>query len=223
MKSQLLKDWMHFALGKVCILNYYRLKLFSRAKLKSKREDKLLWLHLGCGNKSIKGMINIDVNPFAKSDLWLDLNGSLPFESMTVDAVYCCHTLEHFYEPDVRKILRGCFRILKPGGSIRVVTPDFQKAILAYQRNELSYFSDFPDKRRSIGGRFANYLLCRDQHRIIFDFSFWEELLQDEGFTGISEMRPHQSKIFPENELKIFEYEKPEHHHSVFVEAFKQL
>jgi predicted SAM-dependent methyltransferase len=221
MKSQFIKDWAHLFLGKLNFLNYYRLKTVSQSNLRSRRADGLLWLHLGCGKHYIQGMVNVDVNPFTKSDVWLDLRNRLPFRSDSVDAIYCCHTLEHFYEPHMRKILRECRRVLKKGGGMRIVTPDLKKAVEAYLKEDEQHFSDFPDKRRSIGGRCVNYLLCRDQHRLIFDFSFWNEILEDEGFQSIKESVPHQSNVFPKNEIDSFEYESPQRHHSVFVEGFK--
>lgn len=221
MKSQLVKDLVHSTLGYLSYFNRLRVQYLNTGIMNSKRSDGLKWVHLGCGDKYIQDMINIDVNPFTHCDIWLDLRRKLPFESNSVDAIYCCHTLEHFYEPDVRLIIDECKRVLKSGAAIRIVTPDFQKAALAYQRHDLDYFSDFPDKRKSIGGRFANYLLCRDQHRLVFDFSFWQEILQDAGFTKIVEQSPHRSQIFSEKDLIRFEYEKPDRHHSVFVEAFK--
>ena len=108
---------------------------------------------------------------------------------------------------------------LKPKGGIRLVTPHLGKAIAAYCATDGNYFSDFPDRRRSIGGRFVNHMLCRDQHRLMFDFSFMEECLVEAGFTGIVERVPQESRIFPLDELRMFEHETKETHNSLFVEA----
>jgi len=221
MKSQWIKDIVHHTLGRVSVLNRYRLQTIGHSKLRSRRTDGLLWLHMGCGKHYIPGMLNVDVNPFIRSDIWLDLRRRLPFADESVDAIYCCHTFEHFSEHDVRKILRECLRVLKRGSGIRIVTPDLKKAVRAYLDGDANYFSDFPDKRSSVGGRCVNYLLCRDQHRLIFDYGFWAELLEQEGFAVIRECVPHQSAIFPQNEITRFEYETPDRHHSVFVEAFR--
>jgi predicted SAM-dependent methyltransferase len=221
MRSQQIKDIFHATMGELSVLNRLRLQTIFRSQLKSPREDGLLWVHLGCGVHYIPGMLNVDVNPFRKSDIWLDLRKGLPFGEKTVDAIYCCHTLEHFYEDDVRKILKDCKRVLKNGKGLRIVTPDLRKAVEAYLKGDSSRFFDFPDKRSSMGGKLVNYLLCRDQHRLIFDFSFWQEILESEGFGGVRECFPQQSIIFPSEEISKFEYESPKKHESVFVEAFK--
>lgn len=221
MRAQWVKDIVHRTLGEMSLLNRYRIQLIGRSALRSRRPDGQIWVQLGSGAHYIEGMINVDVNPFRKRDIWLDLRKGLPFADNSVDAIYCCHTLEHFYEPDVRAILRECSRILKPKAGMRIATPDLKKAAEAYLQGDMKRFSDFPDKRASIGGKLVNYLLCRDQHRLIFDFSFWKEILEGEGFFRVEECKPHQTQIFPAKELSAFEYEQPDCHHSVFVEAFK--
>jgi len=64
-------------------------------------------------------------------------------------------------------------------------------------------------------------MLCRDQHRLMFDFSFMSEVLEGVGYTGIREFTPHRSQLFDPGYLATFEYEQPDDNHSLFVEAFK--
>ena len=180
-----------------------------------------LLLHLGSGLHPIAGFVNIDGNPLRRPDLWLDLTLGLPFKDGSVMGAYCSHTLEHFFEPDVRQIMRDTCRVLGPGCGIRIVTPDLGKAVAAYVKQDTGWFDDFPDARRSLGGRFTNYLMCRDQHRLMFDFSFMKELLEDSGFVDVAEFSPHESSLFDRAYLAGFEYEQPGNYHSLFVEAFK--
>ncbi|MCC7518242.1 MAG: methyltransferase domain-containing protein [Verrucomicrobiae bacterium] len=221
MKAQWIKDLVHGTLGELSVLNRIRLLAFGRGKLRARRADGKLWVHLGCGRHYIEGMVNVDVNPFVRSEVWLDLRKRLPFSDGSVDAIYCCHTLEHFFEPDARAIVADGLRTLKPGGGIRIVTPDLRKAAEAYLRGDAAWFPDFPDRRRSAGGRMANFLFCRDQHRLAYDFGFWEEILSSSGFSEVREKGPHESDVFPAAELSRFEYETPEKPSSVFVEAFR--
>jgi predicted SAM-dependent methyltransferase len=51
------------------------------------------------------------------------------------------------------KLLRECHPALKVNGGIRLVTPHLGRAIAAYSAEDRGYLSDFPDNRRSIGGR----------------------------------------------------------------------
>jgi hypothetical protein len=53
------------------------------------------------------------------------------------------------------------------------------------------------------------------------DFSFMEEWLASAGLTEIRECLPRESRVFPSDELAVFEYEMRETHASLFVEALR--
>jgi predicted SAM-dependent methyltransferase len=225
MVPQWAKNAYYHTVSQSTIVCYYYVRAIGHRRwtASASRESAPLRLHLGSGKRYIglPGYVNIDAHPFYKKDIWLDLRLGLPFPPWSVDGIYCSHVLEHFDEPQVVALLRECHRVLKRGVGVRLVTPHLGKAIDAYRRGEKSYFSDFPDKRNSLGGRFVNHMLCRDQHRLMFDFSFMEECLLSVGFTDIIECTPQESQIFPLTDLSVFEYESLETHNSLFVEAFR--
>ena len=104
---------------------------------------------------------------------------------------------------------------------MRLVTPNLGKAIEAYVRGDAEFFGDWPDARNSIGGRLNNYLLCRDQHRLMFDYDFLKEFLMAAGFEPCREVSPWESKIFEVAELEEIQQGSSEDQRSLFVEAFK--
>ena len=126
--------------------------------------DGELKVHLGPGQKNyLDGWINIDANMFTgKCDLWADLRNPLPFHAGTVDAFYSHHMIEHL--PDIQFHLSEVFRCLKPGGIYRVGGPNGDAAISKFMEKDLSWFSNFPDERKTIGGRFENFIFCRGEH-----------------------------------------------------------
>jgi hypothetical protein len=69
----------------------------------------------------------LDINPEVKPDVCLDAKeiGTLPENEY--DAVYCSHTLEHFYKHEVQIVLKGFLHVLKPGGFAEVSVPDIRK------------------------------------------------------------------------------------------------
>jgi predicted SAM-dependent methyltransferase len=227
MVAQWLKDLFHTTVGRATAIPYCYVRAIGHRRWtrNSPGDPRPLCLHLGSGKGyiALPGYVNIDIHPFYRKDIWLDVRLGLPFPDRSVDGIYCSHMLEHFCAPQAVKLLRECHRALRPKGGIRLVTPHLGKAISAYVAEDSGYFSDFPDKRRSIGGRFVNHMLCRDQHRLMFDFSFMEECLAEAGFTEIVECAPQESRLFPLDELRVFEHETKETHNSLFVEAIRAV
>jgi predicted SAM-dependent methyltransferase len=153
--------------------------------------------HLGPGqHRYLPGWINVDANMFtARCDVWADLRNGLPFPYNSVDAIYSYHVIEHLPEIDIH--WKEVFRCLKPGGVFRVGGPNGDNAIKKFTEGDMAWFDDFPVKRRSVGGRFENFLLCRGEHLTILTASFLRELAEDAGFMDIEVRRPIAETGFP--------------------------
>lgn len=99
-------------------------------------------LNIGCGTSGIKGWVNIDNSPtillsrlpfgrriFGTPD-WprdvrrADVRKRIPFPDSSVSCVYSSHTFEHFTYEESQAVARECFRVLRPGGVLRIVVPD---------------------------------------------------------------------------------------------------
>lgn len=55
-----------------------------------------------------------------------DLSKGIPFHDASVDVVYHSHMLEHLDRNVAEVFVREIFRVLKPGGVLRIVVPDFE-------------------------------------------------------------------------------------------------
>jgi predicted SAM-dependent methyltransferase len=89
-------------------------------------------LNCGCGNKYHPDWINIDNTPVNKMILKHNLRKGIPFEKNYFDVVYHSHVLEHFSRIDGKKFMDECYRVLKPGGIIRIVVPDLENITRTY-------------------------------------------------------------------------------------------
>jgi len=83
-------------------------------------------LNLGCGDIYIpdQSWINVD---YEASPPWVyahNLLRPLPFSSSCFDLVYTSHFLEHIPKDKVLIFLCECYRVLRPGGILRVTLPD---------------------------------------------------------------------------------------------------
>ena len=84
-----------------------------------------LKLQLGCGLNLLPGWINTDSQPVATAD-YLDFTRPFPFAADAFDAAFCEHTIEHIEKTEALKMISEVFRVLKPGGRFRVVTPSLE-------------------------------------------------------------------------------------------------
>jgi len=98
-------------------------------------------LHLACGTNIIDGWANIDLSNDAKV-IKLDLTMPLPVSSETITFIYCEHFIEHISFNQAKRLISECYRVLKPGGVLRVSTPSLRKLIDEYLAGRLSEWSN---------------------------------------------------------------------------------
>jgi len=184
-------------------------------------------VHLGPGQRNyLPGWINVDANVVsARPDVWADLRDVLPFRDGTVDVFYSHHMIEHLPDAMIPFHLREMHRCLKPGGLIRIGGPNGDVAMKKFVEGDERWFSDFPDARRSVGGRLANFILCRGEHLTILTRSYLEELLADAGFADVRTCAPGVETGSPEligaDVLTKEPEPTPDAPHTLIVEARK--
>jgi predicted SAM-dependent methyltransferase len=91
-----------------------------------------LLVNLGCGSHYHPDWVNIDIAPLGPGVMAHDLSRGIPLEDNSADAVYHSHVLEHIRHPEALKFLNECHRVLRPGGTLRVVVPDLERICRAY-------------------------------------------------------------------------------------------
>lgn len=97
-------------------------------------QDMAIRANLGCGPIFIDGpeWINLDHSPQHASVRQANLLEPLPIGTNSCEVVYSSHFLEHIPRAHVPSFLSECFRILKPGGVLRLVLPDFEEMCREY-------------------------------------------------------------------------------------------
>jgi len=104
--------------------------------------ERPLCVQYGCGLSAPDGWASYDCSPtlrmqkipvlgaiapgvrFPKAVRLGDVRKRLPVASGSADYAYCSHVLEHLSLDDCRHAIRETFRILRPGGTFRLVLPD---------------------------------------------------------------------------------------------------
>ena len=91
-------------------------------------------LQIGAGPTAIKGWLSTDINPRTDEHVYLDATRPFPFQDGTFDYVYSEHMIEHINWSQGLFMLKECRRVLRPGGAIRVATPDLKVLLDLYAR-----------------------------------------------------------------------------------------
>ena len=63
---------------------------------------------------------------------YVDLTKPLPFADDSVAAVFSSHVFEHLFRDEIVRLIAEVHRVLVPGGVCRVVVPDLEKVVAAY-------------------------------------------------------------------------------------------
>lgn len=141
----------------------------------------MLKLHLGCGPRVIPGFIHVDAQAAPHVDVVGPVDRLEGFETDSADLIYASHVLEHFGRHEVQAVLNEWFRVLRPGGQLRLAVPDFAAVVQRYESEGLK------DGTSGLVG-----LICGGQrnaydfHKIIFDEPFLTALLRRAGFSSVS-------------------------------------
>lgn len=92
-------------------------------------------VNVGCGQHISTEWINLDLVSGVRGVTRHDLRQGLPFSANQCDVVYHSHLLEHLTPTEARAFLLDCYRVLRPGGILRVVVPDLEGIARAYLRS----------------------------------------------------------------------------------------
>jgi predicted SAM-dependent methyltransferase len=93
-------------------------------------------LQLGSGRNQIQGWLNTDFYAKHPCYIYLDVTHAFPLSSNSFERIYSEHLIEHLSQADGEKMLAESFRVLKPGGRIRIETPDLRKMSNLYAVRE---------------------------------------------------------------------------------------
>ena len=93
-------------------------------------------LNLACGVYYISNLnwVNVDWEANSSDVKQMNLSKPLRFVNEKFDLVYTSHFIEHITYLQAEMLLTECYRVLSPGGVIRIITPDFEKICREYLR-----------------------------------------------------------------------------------------
>lgn len=204
--------------------------LTGRLKLDKNKKN---YINLGSGSKRHEGFINVDFFTSKRNgvDYGADLRYPLLIDSNAVDGIFCEHTMEHLTYSQVDQLMGECYRILKPGGILRIIVPDVSKFVENYAQNNQAWFDKWEhlmfttsadverSKRKLVSKMSAISFVTQEYlHMACWDYETMHHYLSKNKFVNITKSVHRESS---DKMLNIDLDDDERRYVSLFVEASK--
>lgn len=150
--------------------------------------SKVLKLNIGCGSNCINGWLNTDIDPALKA-VYLNACNMSYIKDESFDAVFCEHMIEHVEKDKALQIIKEAYRILKPHGVIRIVTPSLNKFIRILEDKDNTYLEWYrrynSNTKLDLLDSF-NDIFYKHGHKYIWTEESMKYTFESIGFTNIN-------------------------------------
>ena len=154
-------------------------------------------LHIGCGKNILPGWLNCDYSPASSQAVYLDATAPFPFADASFAFVFSEHMIEHVPYAAGQSMLRECLRVLKPGGKIRISTPNLRNitSLLCdpatpekeqYVKTSMGKY--LKEHRRYLPGFVVNNFYWDFMHYFIYDPETLPHAFESAGFSSVQQM-----------------------------------
>lgn len=104
-------------------------------------------VQLGAGSSRLRGWLNTDIEPGGDGLAYLDATNRFPFEGGSIHYIFSEHVIEHLTYDEGKAMIAEAFRVLAPGGKMRVSTPDLMQFIALFDANPSDEAKAFIDAK----------------------------------------------------------------------------
>jgi predicted SAM-dependent methyltransferase len=135
-------------------------------------------INMMCGKRNFQdGWIHVDAAPFPhidSKDVYLK-----DFETDSVDLIYSSHGIAYWDREGIKGLLAAWYRVLKPGATLRLATPDAD-------RMSWLYHCGLP-LDRFLGPLYGKMPMGEETiyHKTVWDFISLVKVLHEAGFNNI--------------------------------------
>ncbi len=135
-------------------------------------------LNVGCGRRYHSQWTNLDLESNDPQVIRHDVTKGIPFGESAFQTVYHSHILEHLKPDQGVRLIEECFRVLRPGGILRMVVPDLERIAKLYlETHDQAWIGDKSSSidynwmklelldqlvRERSGGRMGRYMASRE-------------------------------------------------------------
>jgi len=138
-------------------------------------------INMGCGWRDFgRSWIHIDSGNYQHLD-YTSITDLSQFEDNSVDLIYSSHVIDYFDREEVIPLLEEWYRVLRPGGILRIAVPDFDKIAKLYFEGKynLSYFVGLLYGKMPMGEETI-------YHRTVYDFLSMKNMLESLSYRKVS-------------------------------------
>jgi predicted SAM-dependent methyltransferase len=180
-------------------------------------------INLGSGHWKFDGWVNVDLDMESLPQVCANLAVDLPFKSRVADLMHTEDFIDQLELESARAFLRECHRILKPGGIIRILTPDLERLAHLYlhDQDRLKYLwnehvqvplqTGTAAEIFNTGMRFAG-------HTFLYDNETFTQVAKECGFDA----RKVEYQKSADPELEGLDLRSPETAVSMYFDCYKQ-
>lgn len=133
-------------------------------------------IHAGCGKRNFgPGWFNVDLDNELPHVNWKNIF-ELPFKDNEAELIYASHLIAYISPMELPILLGEWKRVLKPGGTLRLATPDFE-AMAGLYKKDLCTLQDI------IGPLYGLITTMEGRnlyHKRVYDFTSLRRVLVDE-------------------------------------------
>jgi predicted SAM-dependent methyltransferase len=159
-------------------------------------------LQLAASGNILSGWLNTDIHLTCSAIVYLDATRSFPFPDGTLDYIFAEHMIEHLDFPSAHFMLLECFRALKPGGRVRIATPDISSIVALHCQEKTAVQKNYLDW--AVARFLPEVTECRDVfvinnffrswgHQFLYDEATLTHALHSAGFNDVKSFRPGAS------------------------------
>jgi len=137
-------------------------------------------VELASGERPHDGYFHCDMRLLESTDLVCRVE-VLPFADNSVESLLASHIIEHFSYRAIDDVLAEWYRVLRPGGEILIITPNFAYIAHGYAEGWMDYAES---RNRMFGGQdySGNY------HYTMFDSLHMGKALEKTGFKNVRDV-----------------------------------
>jgi predicted SAM-dependent methyltransferase len=158
-------------------------------------------LQIGAGDSRLVGWLNTDIER-KEGLVYLDASQPFPLEDGSFHYVFSEHVIEHLSYDDGMKMLSESYRILAPGGKIRIATPNLLRLVALFDEQKSDAARNYMPGKLAVHGWpihpraeafILNLELSSFGHRFVYDPDTLNSAMLKTGFRSIQEYRGGES------------------------------